>query len=138
MLYDDKRWKMPEIPAPAPPEVKAKPKKVQKKLEPWQETLLKAAALIKEKGWCCRSYHNDNGKYCAVGAINKVLGFNTGYPTLLCYGGSLDRQQIEHQVVLAKLATHIGIPLFDIENWNDEHRRGAEVIKAMEEAARND
>ncbi len=56
MLYDPKKFAMPEVP------------KVEPESEPWRKLLWDAANLIEEKGWCREAYRH-NGRFCAIGAM---------------------------------------------------------------------
>lgn len=43
-------------------------------LQPWQKLLLKAAALIEDRGWCQGTQKDARGRMCAIGAINEAEG----------------------------------------------------------------
>lgn len=125
MLYDPKRWPMPEVKPKAP------------KVEPWQKLLLEAANLIERKGWCKDSYHDSLGRYCAIGALNMVSGLLpqmsviAGVMNVKGFSVSLPRREAEAKL---KMYLHIRGP---VENWNDKKgMNGANVIKALRAAAK--
>jgi hypothetical protein len=101
MLYD-KRWdKKIETPA----------------LSPAAETLLKAADIIEEHGWCQYSTRKADGSVCLYGAIRRTA------PHLAANG---DAGRLLHR--------HLGINNY--VEWNDvPGRTQAEVLKALRGAA---
>lgn len=95
------------------------------------ERLLKAAQIIRERGWCQGSLHLPSGEVCAVGAIEAA-----------CEDDGLSDIQMEAQ---SRLTDHVyGQPairddkLVYVARWNDYPGRTAEeVIRALEMAARS-
>ncbi len=59
MLYDNKRWVLPQV--------KAKP------IKRWQQVLLDAADLIERGGWT-KGRLSFYGRHCVLGAINRASG----------------------------------------------------------------
>lgn len=47
--------------------------KVEVKLEPWQEILLKAADLIEQRGWTKDRFENVDGNLCMIGAMRVAV-----------------------------------------------------------------
>jgi hypothetical protein len=126
MFYDPK-WdkKLDEI---------TKPK------EPWQEILLKAADILEQKGWC-RQEFSQNGKHCAVGAINVALNRNPSNDSIT----RGNNPQLFLQVT-EKLASKVPdtkrhlTAIFDkqvykVMRWNDCLADGEEVISTMRKVA---
>lgn len=117
MLFDPQKWVMPEVQPEAP------------QLEPWQKLLLDAAALIEKKGWCRDNFYN-RGRYCAIGALNVVSGFEACDPLRLTPA----RKKAE-----AKLKGYLklGDDHMAVEYWNDDHAKsGKAVVAALRGAAK--
>jgi len=94
MLYD-KRWEQPT--------------ETKRKRKTWRDILLKAADIIEEGGWCQHSYHDDDGRHCAMGAMNLA---------------SNHRQTDAHGIATARLHREVNqLELYsgeiDITRWND-------------------
>lgn len=106
MLYNEK-WDKPEIVAPVV-------------LEPWQQLLLDAAALLEKKGWCRGMYETGDGRHCAVGAIIDVARPLTAMHT-------------HRLTALHKLERFVG---GTATVWNDNQPNGQVVIDAMRKAAK--
>ena len=109
MLYDDR---FETIVAPARP--------ITPPLEPWQQTLLETAQVIRTRGWCKGALTNHKtGAVCIMGALVVVL---TGHP----YGS------ISHyDSALDALYRHHITP-----KWNDMRAGSAStVITAIEKVA---
>jgi hypothetical protein len=87
------------------------------KLEPHQQTLLRAAEIIRERGWAS-AYHRTSG-HCAHTAIGA------------------DGWTADAATAVQSFINHLGgKSVEDIWNWNDApERTAAEVIKALTEAA---
>jgi hypothetical protein len=66
MLYD-KRWEQPA--------------ETKRKRKTWRDILLKAADIIEEGGWCQHSYHVDDGRHCAMGAMNPAANHHSALAT---------------------------------------------------------
>lgn len=119
MLYDPKKWAMPEVKPEAP------------QLEPWQKILLDAAEILEKNGWCRGHYVAPDGRHCAVGALNIAAGVLVGYspPVKLDVNGSrrMAMEKLMHQVKCNC-----------VENWNDGYAKsGKAVITAFRAAAKS-
>lgn len=83
--------------------------------------LLKAAQIIRERGWCQRVGREADGRVCALGAIAEATR-HTIVEVIMC------------SPVAARLRKHISGRT--ISDWNDEPGRTAgDVIAALETAA---
>lgn len=81
------------------------------------ETLTAAAELIERDGWCQYVSTNNEGRRCAVGAINVAAG----------------RDYSNSSYALWAMRQHIGE---SVAQWNDApERTQAEVVAALREAA---
>jgi hypothetical protein len=123
MLYDPKKWPMPEV-IPVEP-----------KVEPWRQLLLGAADLIEKKGWCREDFEN-HGRYCAIGALNKVAGYPAD-PGLRFYDPTYSDARRKAEKILEK---HLKLDDCDgVVEWNDGLNRNGKkiVIQALREAAKS-
>jgi len=85
------------------------PAETKRKRKTWPDILLKAAEIIEEGGWCQHSYHDDDGRHCAMGAMNLA---------------SNHRQTDAHGIATARLHREVNqFELYsgeiDITRWND-------------------
>lgn len=107
MLYDPK-WEV-ETPADI-------------KLEPWQEILLKAADILKERGWTQDAFTKPGGSVCLLGALNRADNLAADGCSILKGSGRLDscyspaRALAEAKII--ELICPGGIPW-----WNDNAGR---------------
>lgn len=129
MLYDPTRWVMPEILPEVP------------KVEPWQQVLLDAAALIEKRGWTRENYAN-HGRYCAIGAINKVSGLhpehcNSPVESFYSPPGKRVKMSPARKKAESKLKKYLKISgHMAVENWNDDTASNKKVVvQAMRNAA---
>jgi hypothetical protein len=83
-----------------------------------KDVLLSAAQILRERGHCKRTFVDEQGRCCAVGALGEVVG--------------VSKEEIDK--ALKHLRSTLGVP--NVAVWNDEEARTAdEVIKALEKAA---
>lgn len=90
-------------------------------LEHWQGTLLRAADLIEQIGWCKNRHTDDAGRVCASQAITEI---------------ARDGDQPFHHEMTAKwhLREYLNAP--SVEMWNDmPSRTMPQVLAALREAA---
>lgn len=120
MLYDKQRWDRElEVPiiAPVVP--------VKKKIRTWRQLLLAAADLIEKKGWTKGDYQS-HGRYCIMGAINKVA---LGKPSTADWKVR----------IVASARIHLASRMMgcgSIEVWNDSVAKSkAEVLRILRETA---
>jgi hypothetical protein len=84
------------------------------------EVLRKAANVIRERGWCQGVYEKEDGRCCALGAVN-VIDAQSDDPSPAYIG-------------VEELRLTIGTGA--VARWNDEpNRTEAEVITALEATA---
>lgn len=114
MLFDNKRWTMPET----------------KPLEPWRRVLIDAAGHIRTRGWCQFSAEDENGSVCAGGAISLAA---SNSPTKW---GDVPLFEEACERVRLYLGYNVGYAF--PSGWNNEPERTADdVINALEGAARS-
>lgn len=94
------------------------------------ERLLKAAQIIRERGWCQGIAEMRSGEVCAFGAILQTGRYDTvgidAYVRLSDFVATLD-----HKCLPESAGTNF------VARWNDHpSRTKAEVIAALEAAAR--
>lgn len=107
MLYDPK-W---EVDTPA-----------DIKLEPWQEILLKAADILKERGWTQDAFTKRGGSVCLLGALNRADNLAADGCSVLKGSGRLGVQFTEARILAeAKIIENIYIG--SIPCWNDNDGR---------------
>jgi hypothetical protein len=110
MLYDPKRWPMPEV-IPAKPEV-----------EPWRKLLLGAIEVIERRGWTRGSIEEGkDGPVCALGAMQVARHGTTSARAR--HKGSLNNySDKDHEMARRKLSSVIGMT--SIARWNDGRSMG--------------
>lgn len=104
--------------------------------EEWRRTFLKAADVIRERGWWQGGYCPDksdgfSGPVCALGAINVAEG-------RAAWMIEFDRRRVYNKRVARGLCIEPGesFAVFEISVWNDTaDRTAAEVIAGLEAAA---
>jgi hypothetical protein len=131
MLYDPK-WN--EV--ITPPEIK---------IEPWQEILLKAAEVIRKRGWTDEAFQDEAGSVCAIGAFRVVQHGNAQKAR------SKNRNYASKDMAkaLRKFESTLGLKKYDsdarwdngtvtnIINWNDKRCQGtAEITRLLKKAAK--
>ena len=91
------------------------------KLEPWRQTLLDAANVIRKRGWCQGRFSN-HGRVCLLGAV------------FVAINGRVNQDNI------SKLFTEVKHRLDNQgynPGWNDApSRKKAQVIEALEKVAK--
>lgn len=98
MLYD-KRWDH-----------------IKTRIEPWQLLLLTAADLIEKRGWIQGEFRSDDGRYCAMGAIQEI-----------------DCPSQEKWIAMARVTQTLRM---DLVAWNDHRSRTKEqVVTKLREVA---
>lgn len=91
------------------------------------DILLKATRLLKTKGWCQGSMANEDGAYCAVGAMQQIAGYFGSGPISQQNSNSYHEARAKVDQLLA--------PGMTLTSWNDARgRKKADVIKLMEKA----
>lgn len=87
-----------------------------------------AADILVEEGWC-RGGYSVFGRHCALGAIGAAMRRTPGVGRVRrdkAVGRLVDHIYPENSYFSERSA---------IVEWNDENARGAEVIRALKEAA---
>jgi hypothetical protein len=126
MFYDPK-WdkKLDEI---------TKPKEL------WQEILLKAADILEQKGWCRREFSQD-GKHCAVGAINAALNRKPSNDSITRGNNPQLFLQVTQKLASkvpdtkGHLSDIFNTSCYKVMRWNDCLADGEEVISTMRKVA---
>lgn len=91
------------------------------------EICLRAAEVIRERGWCQMDYKNDQGNVCTLGALSVAVGKDP-----VC---TVDYLQIADSIGAMKVHLQLGFGEA-IAHWNDKPGRTVEqVINALEETA---
>ncbi len=97
-----------------------------KPIEPWRQRLFEAADLLEREGWCQGMLHDDYGRHCTVGAINRISKMNDALEAIRklafsVYGGGVCWS--------SECSGHLVC-------WNDQPGRTAdEVIERMRSVA---
>lgn len=105
-------------------------------LEPWQEILLAAAAVIERRGWTRKTYVDYGNRVCALGGLQSV---QFGHPGRL--GNSNAYPMRHYQKALARFQAHLRRTYpypqpTDIVDWNDYRCKSKrEAVNALREAA---
>lgn len=92
--------------------------------------LLRAAQLIRDRGWC-RDLLEHDGQICAIGAIILAGGFKIE-------GNKADAWDpvVEHAMKRVAVLCHRRYGFDNVPTWNDQLDRTAEdVIQLLEDAA---
>lgn len=94
--------------------------------ERWRQLLLDAADAIKENGWCQGKWRDENGRVCALGAIDMASA--QGEYSGRDIGAAIDQLQ-----KFASAKGHDGIA-----RWNDDFLifGRSRVMRAMKNAAK--
>jgi hypothetical protein len=99
------------------PEAPPKPADKPVELDETGKVLMRAAEIVRERGWCQLDYEDDQGRVCAAGALYAASGDEWPYV-------AMGRR---------RLAASLGRA---VETWNDvPGRTKEEVIEALERAA---
>lgn len=83
--------------------------------------LLRAAKLIEEKGWCKRKF-TSHGRYCVLGAINKVTNDDA-------YVGNEDAFKAKAALI------NFGF-INCVPTWNDQQESRKDVVAKLREVAK--
>lgn len=104
-------------------------------MRPEQEVLAKAAEYIGEHGWCQGRSMDEEGRVCAMGAINAVLPIPHDIRDLHAEARYLLAAAVARCLLTKYIDNAPGRELTVI-SWNDDPSRTAEdVILAMKRAA---
>jgi hypothetical protein len=103
MLYDPKKWPMPEV-IPAKPEV-----------EPWRKLLLDAIKVIQKRGWHRGDLEAYDGSVCTLGAL-QVARHGMISAKARYRGSQNNYSAADHRKAVRKLQRAVG---GSIVIWND-------------------
>jgi hypothetical protein len=92
-----------------------------------RETARRAAAILRERGWCQGAYSRHNGTVCLIGAVNVAQGRPAWFEP-----DPGDSPAFDAMIWRLEVATGCGV----VALWNDRANRTAdEVIAVLERVA---
>lgn len=100
-------------------ETEARPQGEVKELDDASKLLLKAAAVIEDRGWCQWSYESLDGRVCLLGALKVAAG-----------GSPNDDEDEDSVVGIAKRAMAGAVGKVFVHSWNDHPNRTKEEVVA--------
>lgn len=101
------------------------------------EVLERAANQIDACGWCQGDYRLYDGRMCALGAINEVIGCvwkeaATVWRGVFCYTVSFCKNEALREHTIAYLTSFVGR---EVMTWNDDREANQSLITSTLRAA---